>query len=274
MTALTEAELTHRIAAKYAEKAGNGNAYAFIPQVRNAAGFDAKRTIDAYVMALWPSRGLTLTAFEIKSSRSDWTRELHKPEKAETFCRLADFFYLVVGDKAIVQPGELPETWGLMVPHGKGLRVEVEAPALRDLSGKPRPLPPAFGRSFLAALLRAATYVAAATPEDIQAAADRAREAEREHHERTDTRYRERAERAEESIRAFQQAAGVSLGGNWHGSHDPADVGRALRAVLNGDQQLEQLRNRVANVRKQAEGILKAADELAPAEPQLTMEAA
>lgn len=268
---LTEAELTHRLAAKYAEKAGNGNAYAFIPQVRSAAGFDAKRTIDAYVMALWPSRGLTLTAFEIKSSRSDWTRELHKPEKAETFCRLADFFYLVVGDKSIVQAGELPETWGLMVPHGKGLKVEVEAPALRDLSGRPRPLPPAFGRSFVAALLRAATYVAAATPEEIRAAADRAREAAEERTARDSGRWQERAERAEGSIRGFETAAHVAIGGNWHGSHDPAEIGRALRAVLDGDQQLERLRLRVAALRKQAEAILKATEELAPSEPQLAL---
>lgn len=268
---LSEAELTHRLAAKYAEKAGNGNAYAFVPQVRNAAGFDASRTIDAYVMALWPSRGLTLTAFEIKSSRSDWVRELHKPEKAETFCQLADFFYLVVGDKSIVHPGELPETWGLMVPNGKGLRAEIEAPALRDLSGKPRPLPPAFGRSFLAALLRAATYVAATTPEEIRAAEDRVRESERERVESETGRWHARAQEAEKTIREFSQAASVQMGGNWHGSHNPAEVGRALRAILDGDQQIDRLHKRVADLRRQAEAILQAADELDPQSPQLSM---
>lgn len=270
---LSEVELTHRLAAKYAEKAGNGNAYAFIPQVRNAAGFNASRTIDAYVMALWPSRGLTLTAFEIKSSRSDWVRELHKPEKAEAFCELADFFYLVVGDKSIVQPGELPETWGLMVPHGKGLKVEIAAPALRDLSAKPRPLPPAFGRSFLAALLRAATYVAATTPEEIQAAADRARASERERVEMDSGRWHQRAEAAEKILREFQQAARVSMGGNWSGCHDPADVGRALRAILDGDKQLDRLADRVTGLRKQAQSILTALDEIAPEQPQLALAA-
>lgn len=270
-TAFSEAELTHRLAAKYAEKAGNGNAYAFVPQVRNAAGFDASRTIDAYVMALWPSRGLTLTAFEIKSARSDWVRELHKPEKAETFCRLADFFYLVVGDKAIVQAGELPETWGLMVPHGKGLRVEVEAPALRDLSGRTRPLPPAFGRSFLAALLRAATYVAATTPEEISAAEDRAREDERERVERNAGNWQQRAEAAETTVREFSRAAKVQMGGGWSGSHDPAEVGRAVRAVLDGDQQLDRLRDRVDGLRKQAQAVLVALDEVSLAQPQLEL---
>jgi hypothetical protein len=271
---LSEAELTHRLAAKYAEKSGNGNAYAFIPQVRNAAGFDANRTIDAYVMALWPSRGLTLTAFEIKSSRSDWVRELHKPEKAEAFCRLADFFYLVVGDKSIVHPGELPETWGLMVPHGKGLRAEVEAPALRDLSAKPRPLPPAFGRSYLAALLRAATYVGATTPEEIRAAEDRARESERERVEMDTGHWQRRAQAAENTLQEFQHAAHVSMGGNWSGSHHPAEVGRAVRAVLDGDKQLDRLADRVDGLRKQAQAVLTALNEVAPQEPQLALEPA
>lgn len=271
---LSETELTHRLAAKFSEKAGNGNAYAFIPQVRNAAGFDASRTIDAYVMALWPSRGLTLTAFEIKSSRSDWVRELHKPEKAEAFCRLADFFYLVVGDKSIVQPGELPEAWGLMVPHGKGLKVEIQAPALRDLSAKPRPLPPAFGRSYLAALLRAATYVAATTPKEIQAAEDRARESERELVTMQTGRWQQRAETAEKTLSEFQQVAHVSMGGNWSGSHDPADVGRAVRAVLDGDKQLDRLAERVGRLREQAQSVLSALDEIAPQNQQLELERA
>ena len=76
---LTEAELIKRLRVRYTEKAGNGDAWAFIPKVRSAAAFDAKRTIDAYAMALWPSRGLSLHAFELKSSRSDWLRLTELP---------------------------------------------------------------------------------------------------------------------------------------------------------------------------------------------------
>jgi hypothetical protein len=269
---LTETELTHRLAARYAEKAGNGNAYAFVPQVRNAAGFDAKRTIDAYVMALWPSRGLTLTAFEIKSSRSDWVRELHKPEKAETFCDLADFFYLVVGDAAIVHPGELPETWGLMVPNGRGLRVHKEAPALRDLTPQggrgrrgTRALPPRFGRSFLAALLRSATYVGAATPEEIKAAVDRALADQREVTEIQVDRWRQKAERSEKLVRDFERAAHVRLGDDYYGGHKAEDVGKAVRTVLDGDVELDRLEQRIVNLRNQAQAIVDACNEASPA---------
>jgi hypothetical protein len=94
-----------RLRVKYGESGANGSAHAFVPHVRSGAA--SRRTIDAYMMSLWPSRGLTLTAFECKSSRSDWHRELQMPEKAEEFCALADYFYLVVGDKDIVQGGSI-----------------------------------------------------------------------------------------------------------------------------------------------------------------------
>jgi hypothetical protein len=53
---LTEDEMIARLRVKYGETAGNGAAYALIPAVRSAAGFDSRRTIDAYMMSLWPSR--------------------------------------------------------------------------------------------------------------------------------------------------------------------------------------------------------------------------
>jgi hypothetical protein len=61
---LTE-ELIGRLRTRYLQDNGNGAAWAFIPKVRSAAAFDARRTIDAYAMSLWPSRGLSLFAFEI-----------------------------------------------------------------------------------------------------------------------------------------------------------------------------------------------------------------
>lgn len=46
--------------------------YVYLRQVRDAAGFDAGRTIDALAVGTWPSRGMHVIAHEIKSSRSDW----------------------------------------------------------------------------------------------------------------------------------------------------------------------------------------------------------
>lgn len=257
-TALSEHELRQRLRVRYTERHGNGEAWAFIPGVRSAAAFDARRTIDAYSMSLWPSRGLTISAFEIKSARGDWLRELRNPAKAEEFCELADFFWLVVGGKDIVKPGELPSTWGLMVPHGAGLRVEVDAPPLRDLApqGGPRgvrPLPPAFGRSFLAALLRAACAVGNVTPEQIQRAREEAFEDAKGRYEREAAQSRNAFEALREKVWAFEQEAGVRIGDQW--GDDPRRVGAAVRMVLSGQSDLEVQLDRLRRLRVEAQSI-------------------
>lgn len=122
--------------------------YATLPGVRDGTGWNSQRTIDAMVMGLWPSRGLLLHGVEIKVSRGDWLRELRNPNKQETIFKRCDRFWLAVGDADIVQKGELPETWGLLVPHRGGtLKIKTQAPEL-----EPEPL----DRGFLAAILRRA----------------------------------------------------------------------------------------------------------------------
>jgi len=122
-------------------------AYAVLPGVANGTGQTKTRTIDAIVMSLWPSRGQLLDGVEIKVSRSDFTRELANPEKQEAHFKYLDRFWLAVGDETIVREGELPETWGLLVPARTKLKVVKQAPRLT-----PEPLP----RSMLAAILRRA----------------------------------------------------------------------------------------------------------------------
>ncbi len=134
-------------------KPGNGGAgeYALLPQVRNAAGFDASRTFDAVAVSLWPSRGFSIHCYEVKCSRSDWLRELKEPAKAEAAAHHCDRFSIVAADSSIVKDGELPPTWGLLVVHGQGLRTVVAAPLLPGADPK-RPVE----RSFLVPMLRSA----------------------------------------------------------------------------------------------------------------------
>ncbi len=163
---MTEAEMIEALRRHYSETADNGSAWAFIPKVRNAAGFDANGTCDAICMDLWPSRGLLLHGFEIKVTRSDWLRELKNPDKSQRFIDTLDRWWVVAADSEIVREEELPEGWGLLVAdkYGFGRLVQkVEARPLRpdpDVSTHwsrrehaDRPVT----RSFLAALLRAAT---------------------------------------------------------------------------------------------------------------------
>lgn len=121
---------------------GGGGEYAYMAGVRNGAGFDATRTFDGLAMSLWPSRGLRVEVFEIKVSRSDWQRELAKPDKAEDACKIADRFW-VVAPVGCVHDGELPPTWGLIEVTGDGdgkpwkLRTKMSAPNLGTPTATP-----------------------------------------------------------------------------------------------------------------------------------------
>jgi hypothetical protein len=138
---------TGEIMAALAERY-SGQEWAFMPQVRDETGGVACQTADAMAFNLWPSRGLEVIGFEVKASRSDWRRELKTPAKAEGIFARCDRWYLVVGDASIVQPGELPKTWGLMVPKGRvSMVIKVEAPKLKS---KP------FDRANIAAVMRKA----------------------------------------------------------------------------------------------------------------------
>lgn len=141
-TPLNTSELLERLSVKY-----GGEEWAFFEQVRTGTGFLRRpRTADAIAMNLWPSRGLDLIGFEVKASRGDWRRELANPAKADELVGFCDRWY-VVANKTVVQEGELPSKWGLMVPHGRGLRILTAAPKL-----EPQPV----DKLFLASLLRKA----------------------------------------------------------------------------------------------------------------------
>jgi hypothetical protein len=135
-----------RLRLRYAD-----DGYAMLTEVGDGTGAKLSRWADAIVMSLWPSRGLELHGFEVKVSRSDWVKELQDPSKAEAVCKYCDRWWVVVGDETIVKPGELPKTWGLLVPFGEGLKVAVSAPELAPI---------AFDRAFVAAIMRRATQQA------------------------------------------------------------------------------------------------------------------
>lgn len=168
---VTEAQMLDLLRTKLGRTAGNGPEHAFIPHVKSDAGHGSHRTIDGISMSLWQSRGLLISAYEIKVSRSDWLTELKSPEKAEEFYGFVDRFYLVVSDASIVQPGELPDGWGLLCKKGRGLTQLVEPKNFREETGL---LPPQFFRGFLAALLRSACKQRDATPTAISEAAEKA----------------------------------------------------------------------------------------------------
>lgn len=68
--ALTAADCIEALRGRY-----RAPAYALLEQVANGTGWKADRFADAVVMSLWPSRGLTVTGFEVKVSRHDYQRD-------------------------------------------------------------------------------------------------------------------------------------------------------------------------------------------------------
>lgn len=93
-------------------------AYAWLEEVPDRTG-GANRRADAVAISCWPSRGLYAIGFEIKVSRSDWTRELKDVAKSVPIQRYCRHWYMVT-TPGIVALGELPLLWGLIeVSDGK-----------------------------------------------------------------------------------------------------------------------------------------------------------
>lgn len=269
---LTEAQLVERLRPRYESDNGNGVGGCVVPHVRNQAGFDASRTIDALGFHFWPSRGLLIDAYECKSSRSDWKRELENPAKADTFCRLADRFYIVAGRSDLVKVEEVPPDWGLLVPSGEKLRevkpatvLHADSPAIEEWAAQvtasrrsagPRPLPPGFDRSFLVAIIRQAYKVTNVTPEAIQEARRQGYEEGVESVHRQSDAWKPMYDELYAMVREFEAALGYPIKGfSWGTKLSPKDVGAVVRAVLAGEQEAEGLRNRMEAIVRSAQEI-------------------
>ncbi len=102
----------------------------------------SKRYLDSIAVGMYRNTGYQLIGHEIKVSRADWLSELRNPQKAGAFAGLLSEFY-VVAPKGVVQPGELPDGWGLLVFHPS--RITVARRAVTE--------DPAIPRSFIASLV-------------------------------------------------------------------------------------------------------------------------
>jgi hypothetical protein len=244
-TVETAADMLALLRARYPS-----NAFAFLEQVGNSTGFACSRWADVVVMSLWPSRGLEIIGIEIKVSRSDWKRELEHPEKADPIAAFCDRWYLAAGSKDIVQPGELPLGWGLLVPNGPdSLRCTVEA----SLNPEPR-----IDRQFLAAVLR---RVQAQLTEESKLKAEyergiqAGRAAELKVQERSGAVVELRDLREEVDI--FEKAAGIKITG-WGGEN----IGEAVRLLRAGKyweerNELQRLRDELSRIGEQLDAALK-----------------
>lgn len=193
---LTESDLLIRLAKKHPAPA-----WAFLTQVRNGTGYGRRvRTADALAMSLWPSRGLELHGFEVKSQRGDWIHELKTPEKAEEIARFCHRWWIVAEDD-VVEAAEIPPAWGLMVPHGSGLAIQ----KLADLQDAEVPTYP-----FLGALLRKVSE--SMVPfESIKSELDGARKSGYESAKAEVKFAKDDLARLQKSVTEFEAASGVKI---------------------------------------------------------------
>jgi len=230
----TAAQVTALLRERYAAPE-----FAFLPQVRSRTGYGGPiRTADAMAMGLYPSRGLELHGFEIKVSRSDWLRELKEPDKAEEIVRHCDRWWIAVSDEKVVAPGELPPTWGLLVPRRGKLTVKVEAPALTAA---------AMSRPFLAAILR---HVADAGKDMVPTAeiAERLAAARKEGEERAAIDSGHEVARLLRRIESFEEKAGFKID-EYRSMH----IGEAVRIVMADG--LEQRKRELSAIRRMVKGM-------------------
>ncbi|MEU8378985.1 hypothetical protein [Streptosporangium sp. NPDC048865] len=71
------------------------------------------RRCDLLRIGLWPSRGWGIDVHELKTSRSDWLRELNDKAKADAWWPYCSRFW-VAAPANLIHPSEVPPGWGLM----------------------------------------------------------------------------------------------------------------------------------------------------------------
>ncbi len=153
--AWTERELLDRLHRRLSVRSqGASRRYVVAEHVRNGAAHQADRTLDAVAVDTWPSGGLALHGYEVKTSRADYLRELAEPEKSVCWGEHLDYLWFVTAPDVV--RGDLPDGWGHLVARGAGLTVSRQAWQLHPLNRgygdlAHRPLP----RPIVVALLRA-----------------------------------------------------------------------------------------------------------------------
>lgn len=234
---MTAAHIINALSARY-----KAPEYAFLTEVRNSVGFSSKvRTADAMAMSLWPSRGLYMTGFEVKVSRTDWKKELEQPEKAEELARFCRLWFVACPDK-MIDKDEVPPGWGLIhVKDDGGLRYVKPAPEHSVVE-------PTW--MLFASLMRdvVENWVPSTLVDQRIEAASRERMARRIEQEGYELKEAKRQlEKLRENIAAFEAESGVKI--DRYSDHFNREIGAAVAALRRWQgvphEELQQIAQRV-----------------------------
>lgn len=235
-------EIHSRIVVKYPPPA-----WVVLGEVRDGTGYGSSRSADTLAFGVWPSRGLQVIGFEIKSNRNDWLRELKDPGKAESIAQHCDQWFLVTC-KGVAKLEEIPAAWGWYVATEKGLKLEKPP---KDLE------PKEMGRSFLMSIVRniSRSYVAGSEVRaKVKAEAESMAKMRRD-----DNAYRlERLEELAKRVEEFKKASGIDLDSEY--KFPAKETGEIVKAVL--EWRLDHHVANVALAAKKASEVLAVIEEL------------
>lgn len=226
----------------------------FLTEVTAPAG---RRRADAVHVGLWRNRGAgEIDVCELKTARSDWRRELNNPAKAEEWWAHSTRFWVVAPSTAVVQPDEVPEGWGLMVPPKRGRRFRVIV--------KPEVREPRLTIDLLLTLIKNTETV-------------RTNQLRRQHREMETKHYRQIQEVRKErpaadpdtvrkaaALEEFEKALGITLGStSWQQEVEPRIAGEAMARFIRSEaaaaDATADLRWRAASLEQAAKAATEAA---------------
>jgi hypothetical protein len=199
---------------------------------------------------------LEIQGFEVKVSRSDWTKELKSPDKSGPVQQYCDRWWIVT-PAGIVKDGELPPTWGhYEVSEGGKIRQVVAAPKLESIP---------VSRAFVASIMRRAS---SADEETVNAMVFKQVELAREHDRRQiDREIESRSQQLKElreQIREFEEASGIKISNRYSGGKE---LGKAVKLVMASGVGrtyggVQSIRNTVMSTLKELDKALSAFDEV------------
>jgi len=228
---IDEDYLGHLIEQRYPE----GQGYVTLRQVRNATGYSrVARTADAIVMGMWPSRGLEISGFEIKTSRSDFLAEMRDPKKADAIARYCDYWWLVVSGSDVAKARAVPKLWGLLTYQESTGKLRQTKAALHNGAATP------LDRLFVASLLRSASrqnpdpnknaMSASYRRGHVDGAAQEKKKQEGAHNRRHSAAEHD-LDALRHKVERFEKEAGVDLSGWTYPKH----IGRIASALVKGN---------------------------------------
>jgi hypothetical protein len=252
---LTTSELTARLRRHYLKPGDALPGGVFLTEVMapgarpGEVGWEsANRRLDALYIGFTSARGRMLEGHEVKVSRSDWMVELAQAHKADWWFEHTHRWWVVAADRSIVEEGELPEGWGLMVPNSRTrtrLDVVVKATVREPLVD--------FG--LLLEIAKKLDVVRREGERHAKFNLDQlVREGVRKGIEQTSDRDRDRvlyqAEQLRESVAEFEKESGVRIA-----TYRAGNIGEAVRRVLAGEQTERQHIAALENLATSAERI-------------------